>query len=106
MMPEGGRRGTGQNLPKQNDAVMLPYRPFLFTVDQIAVLMNVDSKTVLAQYLYFEGRSIGSRTGHLMIARNISPPDQKPEWRVAERELIRWMRLKGFRYYERGVTSN
>jgi hypothetical protein len=102
-----GERGAGQNLPRQNDAVMLPYRPFLYTPDQIAALLSVTTHTVLSQYLYFEGRSIGSRAKNLMIARNIAQsPDAKPEWRIAERELVRWMRLKGFRYYEKGVTSN
>jgi hypothetical protein len=101
-----GLRGAGQNLPRQNEAVGLPYRPFLYTVDQIAVLLDLDPKTVLANYLYFEGRSIGSRHKDLMVARNIAPRDQKPEWRVAERELVRWMRFKGFRYYERGVSSS
>lgn len=101
-----GFRGQGQNLPSQNAAVGLPYRPFLFTVDQISVLLDIDEKTILAKYLYFEGRSIGGRSRDLMIARNIAPPDDKPEWRIAERELVRWMRYKGFRYYERGVSSN
>jgi hypothetical protein len=105
-MPAGDARGAGQSLPKQNKSLGLPYRPFLFTVDQIAVLLDISERRILAEYLYFEGRSIGTRHKHLMIARNIAPPDKKPEWRIAERELMRWMRHKGFRYYERGVTSN
>lgn len=105
-MPQPFARGAGENLPKQNDAVMLPYRPFLFTVDQIAVLLNVSEQEVKAHLLYYERRSIGTRSNHQMIARNIAGPDERPDWRVAERELVRWMRLKGFRYYERGVSSN
>lgn len=105
-MPSPHLRGAGENLPKQNDAVMLPYRPFLFTLDQISVLINTDVPSLIKSHLHLEGRSIGSRTKHRMLARNIAAPDEKPDWRVAERELVRWMRLKGFRYYERGVTSN
>ena len=99
------KRGTAQNLPAQRDRIGLPYRPFLYTTDQIAVLLEVDEKKVKADYLYFEGRSIGVSHRGLMIARNIAPADQPPDWRVAERELIRWMKTKGFKYYERGVTS-
>jgi len=105
-MPKTPNRGESVALPPGNNAVGLPYRPFLYTVDQIAVILEVDPKVILRDYLYFEGRSIGSRHKHLMIARNIAPPESKPEWRVAERELIRWMRHKGFRYYERSVSAN
>lgn len=100
------KRGTAQNLPPQRDRVGLPYRPFLFTVDQISVMLEVDEKKIKAEYLYYDGRSIGIQTRHQMVARNIAADDQPPDWRVAERELIRWMKLKGFKYYERGVTSH
>lgn len=60
----------------------------------------------MSHYLYFEGRSIGARRRDLMIARNIAPPDQDPEWRVTEREFVRWMKTKGFRYYETGAVSS
>jgi hypothetical protein len=102
----GARRKSTDVNPRQNDAIALPFRPFLYTVDQISVILDVSERTVLQQYLYFEGRSIGSRSNQLMLARNIAPKNEKPEWRIAERELIRWMRFKGFRYYERGVTTN
>lgn len=103
-MARAGDRGQGKEMPRQNAAVTLPYRPFLFTVDQIAVILDIDPKAIMAQYLYYEGRSIGSRHRDLMIARNIAPTNEKPDWRIAERELVRWMRFKGFRYYERAVT--
>jgi hypothetical protein len=85
--------------------VGLPARPFLYTMDQISAILDVDIRTVATQYLYFEGRSTGVRDKHFMLARNIAPPDERPDWRVAERELIRWMRVKGFRYYERGTVG-
>jgi hypothetical protein len=105
-MSDSTDRGHGVALPRQNEAVALPYRPFLFTLDQISVILDLDEKIITKSYIYFEGRSIGSRHKHLMIARNIAAPDCHPEWRVAERELVRWMRFKGFRYYERGVSAN
>lgn len=98
-------RGTAQNLPAQRDKVGLPYRPFLYTIDQIAVILNEDEKRI-PRHVHYEGRSIGAASRQHMVARNIAPVDEKPDWRVAERELIRWMKMKGFKYYERGVTSH
>lgn len=99
-------RGAGVNLPANPASVGLPVRVFLFTLDQIATMLNMDTRKVMAQYIYFEGRSIGARHKTLMTARNIAPADEAPEWRVAEREVIRWLRVKGFRYYDRGAFSN
>lgn len=103
-MPE--YRGAGVNLPVDREKIGLPLRPFLFTIDQIATMLNLRASQVNAKYIYFEGRSTGSRRLDLMVARNIAPPDERPEWRVAERELLRWLRKKGFRYYDRAVISN
>jgi hypothetical protein len=98
----GELRGSGANLPAGGEKIGLPTRVFLFTLDQISVMTNISEKTLESHHIYFQGRSIGSRKKSLMIAVNIAPPDEKPDWRVAEREFIRWMRVKGFRYYERG----
>jgi len=68
-------------------------------------MIDVKEDTIKRSYLYYEGRSVGSRRKDLMIARNVAPPDEKPDWRIAEREFVRWMRHKGFRYYERGTFS-
>lgn len=81
--------------------VGLPPRPFLYTPDQIAYILNVKISTVLDQYLWYEGRSIGARPRNMMLARNIAPSSEyAPVWRVGEQELIRWMQRKGFKFYE------
>ena len=85
--------------------VGLPPRPFLYTIDQISVLLDLPEKTLHTQYVYHEGRDIGIIHPHHMRGRNIAPPDEKPDWRVAEAELIRWMKRKGFKYYDRGVVT-
>lgn len=105
-MTQSGLRGQGIALPSQAPRVGLPTRVFLYTLDQISVLLDVDESQIKNQYVYFEGRSIGSRSKHLMIARNIAPPDKKAEWRIAEREFVRWLKVKGFRHYERGAVSS
>lgn len=88
------------------DRVGLPAKPFLYTIDQIAQLLSLDEKSVRASYLFYQGKSVGSLPKDKMLARDISPDDaEKPEWRVTERDLIRWMRFKGIRYHERGYVK-
>lgn len=82
----------------------LPPRPFLYTLDQIAGLIQVTETTLAVKYIYFEGRSTGQKLGRHMLARNIALPTEDPEWRVAEMELLRWLRFKGFRIYETGAA--
>lgn len=101
-----GLRGSGVSLPPQRPVVGLPPRPFLYTLDQISVLLDLKENTLNQRYVYFEGRSIGTRRKDLLAARNIAPDTDKPDWRVAERELVRWMKVKGFKYYERGAVSD
>lgn len=99
-------RGSASNLPADPEKIGLPLRPFLFTMDQIGTMLALTSRQVESKYIYFEGRSTGSRRLDLMTARDIAPEGSKPEWRVAERELLRWLRKKGFRYYDRAVITN
>ena len=99
-------RGVGVHLPSGAKNIGMPARVFLFTIDQLSVMLDISERHIMAHYIYFEGRSIGSRHKRFMVARNIAQPDEKPDWRVAEREFIRWMRHKGFRYYERGAIPN
>lgn len=82
--------------------VNLPVRPFLYTLDQIQTLLSM-TVNQLNPHLFYQGRSVGRQRPELMIARNVSiDRNDKPDWRVLEIELVRWMRLKGFKYYARG----
>ena len=83
------------------EAVGLPVRPFLYTLDQIATLLEITEQGV-HRHVHFEGVAPGARPRDRMVARNLAPAGERPDWRVAERELLRWMRVKGFRFYERG----
>jgi hypothetical protein len=94
-------RGQYPNTPVDPEKVGLPLRPFLYSLDQLSVLLDVDENALKSTYIHYEGRSIGAATRHRMIARNIAPPESKPDWRVAERELVRWLKFKGFKHYER-----
>lgn len=101
------KRGVrpGQN----NDPVKfgLPVRPFLWSLDQISVIIDLDEKYLNSNAMvHYEGRSIGFASRHQLLARNIAMPEDKPVWRVAEHEFIRWLKMKGFRYYDRGTLTH
>lgn len=101
-MPES--RGVGAALPVGGNKIGLPARPFLYTLDQIATLLDVSELQLSRSYMYFEGRSTGKFRKDLMAARNIAPAEEKPDWRVVDRELVRWMRHKGFKFYDRSAA--
>jgi len=76
--------------------ITLPTRVMLYTVDQLSAILAVDEKDLYGRYLYFDGVSAGLQ-GKRMRALNIEiDPDQKPRWRVAETELIRYLVQRGF----------
>lgn len=78
--------------------ITLPRPPFLWTLDQIAALLNVTMADLRKDYIHFDSLSAGARHQTRIVARDISPPTaDQPEWRVSEVELIRWMRQKGFK---------
>lgn len=106
-MKQSHLRGQNPHLPARPESVGLPPRPFFYTLDQIAVILSISQKEVETRYIYFEERTTGPRNVRLMIARNINPDrETRPDWRIAERELIRWMKVMGFKYYDAGVITN
>lgn len=91
-------------MPRERDRMGLPLRPFLYTLDQISTLTTLPLQLLKDGYLHYEGRSVGIRPHHLMRAVNIAHTGDKPEWRVEEREFVRWLRFKGFRIYDRSTV--
>lgn len=86
--------------------VGLPVREFMYTLDQIAFMLELGEKKLRTDYVHFEGRSVGVCPRDRMLAVDISPDDAaRPEWRVAERHLKRWMRFKGWKIYDRGYVK-
>lgn len=78
------------------DKMGLPFRPFLYTLDQISDLFQIPMSR-LSSMIHFDGRTVGIHHSDTLMARNISPLGQTPEWRVEELELIRFMKAKGLR---------
>jgi len=81
----------------------LPPKPFLYTLDQVATLLALSAKQ-MQQYVYYHGVTIGRPRRHEVVARNIAPDGEPPEWRVHEDDLIHWMRRQGFYCYTRPVA--
>jgi hypothetical protein len=87
------------SLNTANAIVGLPQVVFLFTVDQIAAMLNVEVNTVMTRYLYLVGRHTALKTRNQMTAINIAPDPTKdrPDWRVSHREFCAWAKRAGFR---------
>lgn len=79
------------------EEVGLPPVTFLYTMDQIAVMLNVAESSVRVNKIYYHLRSPGRHLPSQMLARNIAAPDEPPDWRVTQQEFVRWLKLKGIR---------
>ncbi len=88
------------------DEVGLPLRFFLYTLDQIATMTNISIDNLSRTYLYYDGRTIGPAYPNLLKCRNVAARDAEPEWRVADRELIRWLKNRGFKVIERSYVRS
>lgn len=79
------------------ESVGLPPVVFLYTLDQIAAMINVPPDTFGHSYVYYDLRSTGIKSPNVMMAHNIADPKAAPDWRISQSEFIRWLRFKGFR---------
>lgn len=76
--------------------IELPSRPFFYTFDQLETLLNMPQK-VLLTHVHLGGYSPGRQTPDLMLATDNSPQNSsRPDWRVEEAELVRWLRRRGY----------
>lgn len=75
--------------------IVMPLREFLFTLDQIAAMLNINEADLARHYLYFDGVSTGSRQGR-MRARDICPDGNRRDWRVGESQFRAFLRARGF----------
>lgn len=81
--------------------VALPVRPFLYTLEQVATLTAIEPHVLRDEYVWYEGVNTGGRPPRRLLARDVHPLRRGVDWRVAENELIRWMRACNFRVMER-----
>lgn len=86
----------------RSNRIGLPIRPFFYTPDQIASLLQLTEEEVLQGYLWYIGRNFGLKPKDRLKAINIAPDDAEPRWRVTEEELIVWLSNKGIRLFVKG----
>ena len=79
----------------------LPERQFLYTLDQVAMILEVEEKSI-SRILWYRDRDPGPKPPDKMAAVNIMPEGEKPEWRVPESSLKMWFKSKGIRLSRRG----
>jgi hypothetical protein len=91
---------------EEKSQVNLPVTSFMYTLDQIGSLLGLREFEITRSYIHFDGRSPGIRPLTRMIARNIAGPLEKPEWRVADKEFVRWLKYMGFQIFERGYITD
>jgi hypothetical protein len=77
----------------------IPYRPFFWTLDQIATMTATRLITVKDRWAYYDGRSTGVRTPKRLHAINFATEIDRPDWRVEDKEFRRWLIHKGIRLY-------
>ncbi len=84
----------------------LPTRAFLYTLDQVSEMLAIPLPRLRQSHVHFDRRTVGGKNPDKIMARNIAPFGEDPEWRVAEAELVRWLKRKGFRIYDRAWVAS
>lgn len=74
----------------------LPLITFLYTLEQIAAMINVSMHDVQYKYIYYHLRSTGRKSRHQMLACNIAADSDDPEWRVSHQDFLRWLKSNGW----------
>lgn len=90
---------------REAEKIGLPPRIFLYTLDQIAFLIEVELPRLKRAYIFYEGRSVGVPSREKIPARNIAPKGETPDWRVSEAVFIRWLKFKGYKLLGRGYVQ-
>ena len=75
--------------------VRLPLRPFFYTLDQIATLTAMEVHQVRRMCYVAERGDTGVRPKDKLYTINMAPAGEQPDWRVEEKEFVRWLRHRG-----------
>lgn len=90
-------------MPREDGKLGLPAKPFFYSPEQIAGLLEVKTEYVMQSLLWYEGRSVGYLPKDKLRAINVAPVGETPVWRIPERSLLIFLRYKGIKYYTRGL---
>lgn len=71
--------------------------PFLYTLDQVAQVVNMNEMILKRGYINFwSPGELEKPDSRKMVARNIGDKDN-PEWRITDSEFHRWLKVMGFK---------
>lgn len=90
------KRGQSKRVAPSAASVELPRHPFLYTLDQIAILVAWSPGKLHARTFYI-GRTLGMKSRDMLEAFNLAAVAEKPDWRVSEQEFVRWLRIHGYK---------
>lgn len=77
--------------------ITLPRPVFQYTLDQIAMCLAISETTLKIQTIHFDRLTAGRPPRDKLTAHNIADLGESPNWRVSETELLRWLKVKGYR---------
>lgn len=86
----------------EREKVGLPPRIFFYTVDQIGTMLELDPDYIMKRMLHFQDRSPGVCPKTKMLAVNLAPEGETPQWRIAESRFLGYLRSRGVKFYSRG----
>lgn len=86
--------------PKADSKLRLPHKEFLYTLDQVAGLLEIPIRTLWG-HLWFDGKvDQEAWTPKRMRAVSIARDDSlRPKWRVSETEFIRYLKYHHIEVY-------
>ena len=76
----------------------LPRRPFFYTLDQVAEMLNLTVKDLTGSYVWKVGLEVGPWRPRYLRAAQLGGAGG--EWRIGEEELLRWLRYTNLYVYD------
>lgn len=77
--------------------VFMPTLTFLYTLDQLAGMLNMELRDFQYKHVWFHGITAGRKGRAQMVARNIAADNDTPDWRVTHQDFVRWLDSNGFK---------
>jgi hypothetical protein len=93
---EAGQGSRSQGLILAKPTITLPSHEFFYTLDQVALLLAVE-ESWLRERVYFAGRMPDTHLRDKITAINLAEANERPRWRIPQRELVRWIARKGYK---------
>lgn len=81
--------------------INLPPRIFMYTLDQVAGMLGM-TEVALRTHIHFNNRNFGKPIARMLLAHDVGMNHKAPEWRISEDELVRYLKLAGFRFHRNG----